>query len=102
MAHYGVPGLVRVESIDLGRIGLADDADQLGRETLPTAQHPYAHPFPLQPAPFVLQKGLSDYYPVYELNAYTREPTGMAEIYSDLHASIQDALSAAHSIESIA
>ncbi len=42
------------------------------------------------PAPFVLQTGLDDFYPRYELNAYTREPVRMSEIYSALHARIQD------------
>ena len=43
-----------------------------------------------EPAPFVLQTGLSDFYPEYELNAYTNEPNKMAKTYSDLHANIQD------------
>ncbi len=42
------------------------------------------------PAPFVLQKSLDDFYVNYELNAYTREPTKQAKIYSDLHQNIQD------------
>jgi small-conductance mechanosensitive channel len=43
-----------------------------------------------EPAPFVLQTGLNDFYVGYELNAYTREPHKMAQIYSDLHQHIQD------------
>ncbi len=43
-----------------------------------------------EPAPFVLQTSLDDYYVSYELNAYTDEPSRMAEIYSDLHEHIQD------------
>lgn len=43
-----------------------------------------------QPAPFVLQTSLDDFYVSYELNARTREPNKMAEIYSRLHQNIQD------------
>ena len=43
-----------------------------------------------EPSPFVLQTGLNDYYPVYELNAYTNNPSMMARIYSELHQNIQD------------
>lgn len=43
-----------------------------------------------EPAPFVLETGLNDWYPVYQLNAYTREPQRMAAIYSALHQNIQD------------
>ena len=42
------------------------------------------------PAPFILQKALNDWYVEYELNAYTRDPHRMARIYSELHANIQD------------
>lgn len=42
------------------------------------------------PVPFVLQTSLDDYYVSYELNAYTKEPLRMAEIYSELHQNIQD------------
>lgn len=42
------------------------------------------------PAPFVLQTSLDDYYISYELNAYTAKPSQMANIYSDLHKNIQD------------
>jgi len=42
------------------------------------------------PAPFVLQKGLDDFYVSYELNAYTSAPREMLNIYSDLHQNIQD------------
>lgn len=43
-----------------------------------------------EPAPFVLQTSLDDWYVAYELNAYTKLPGKMAIIYSDLHARIQD------------
>lgn len=44
----------------------------------------------LQPAPFVLQTSLDDYYVCYELNAYTDQPESMAITYSNLHQNIQD------------
>ena len=31
-----------------------------------------------EPKPFVLQTALNDFYVAYEINAYTREATGMA------------------------
>lgn len=43
-----------------------------------------------EPAPFVLQKSLDDFYVVYELNAYTDAPEKMAVIYSRLHQNILD------------
>lgn len=43
-----------------------------------------------EPAPFVLQTALNDFYVSYELNAYTDSPTLMAKIYSDIHQHIQD------------
>ena len=42
------------------------------------------------PAPFVLQTALNDFYVSYELNAYTDLPTKMQVIYSDLHRNIQE------------
>jgi len=43
-----------------------------------------------EPAPFVLQKALDDFYVSYELNAYTDTPREVLNIYSDLHRNIQD------------
>lgn len=43
-----------------------------------------------QPAPFVLQRSLDDFYVTYELNAYTDIPREVLNIYSDLHRNIQD------------
>lgn len=43
-----------------------------------------------EPAPFVLQKSLDDFYVTYELNAYTKEPERMARIYSEMNRNIQD------------
>jgi small-conductance mechanosensitive channel len=43
-----------------------------------------------EPPPFVLQRGLSDFYVNYELNAYTRDPQKMVRLYSGLHQNIQD------------
>lgn len=44
----------------------------------------------VEPPPFVLQTGLGDFSVAYELNAYTKEVTRMARIYSDLHQHVQD------------
>lgn len=48
-----------------------------------------------EPAPYVLQTALSDFYVEYELNATTREPSGKQRIYSDLHANILNAFNTA-------
>ena len=42
------------------------------------------------PPPFVLKTNLDDHYVTYELNAYTSNPSEMAEIYSELHQNILD------------
>jgi len=43
-----------------------------------------------EPAPYVLQTSLDDYYVSYRINAYTKEANKQALIYSALHANIQD------------
>lgn len=43
-----------------------------------------------EPEPFVLETSLSDWYPVYQINAYIKDADQMAKIYSDLHQNIQD------------
>ncbi|NJM23255.1 MAG: mechanosensitive ion channel [Richelia sp. RM2_1_2] len=43
-----------------------------------------------EPLPFVLQTSLDDFYVSYELNAFTRNPSIMARIYSEMHQNIQD------------
>lgn len=43
-----------------------------------------------EPAPFVLQTSLNDFYVTYEINAYTRQPIRMLDIFAELHANIQD------------
>ena len=48
-----------------------------------------------EPKPFVLQTRLDDWYVVYQINAYTRNPECMAKIFSDLHQNIQDKFHAA-------
>jgi len=48
-----------------------------------------------EPAPFVWQTALNDFYVTYEINAYTNEPRNMIDIYAALHANIQDAFYAA-------
>lgn len=42
------------------------------------------------PKPFVLETELSDFYPVYQINAYIHDADRLAQIYSDLHQNIQD------------
>ncbi len=42
------------------------------------------------PAPFVLQTSLDDFYVSYEINACTGQPSRMAVIYSELNQNIQD------------
>lgn len=43
-----------------------------------------------EPPPFVLQTGLNDYYPAYELNVHVLDATAMRRVLSDLNAQIQD------------
>lgn len=47
------------------------------------------------PAPFILQTSLDNYYVSYQLNAYTREASRQAVLYSLLHQHIQDQFNAA-------
>lgn len=42
------------------------------------------------PRPFVLETSLSDWHPVYQVNAYIKEADRLGQIYSDLHQNIQD------------
>jgi small-conductance mechanosensitive channel len=50
-----------------------------------------------QPAPYVVQESLNDYYPTYCLGVYTDRPCGMAlsQLQGRLHANIQDRFFAA-------
>lgn len=48
-----------------------------------------------EPEPFVLETSLSDFYPVYQINAYIQDADQLAQIYSDLHQNIQDKFNAA-------
>jgi small-conductance mechanosensitive channel len=48
-----------------------------------------------EPRPFVWQTALNDFYVTYEINAYTRSPRDMIDIYAALHARIQDTFNAA-------
>ena len=43
-----------------------------------------------EPKPFVLQTSLEDFYVAYQINAYTREASRQALVYSMLHQNIQD------------
>lgn len=42
------------------------------------------------PQPFVLETGLEDYYPCYQINAYIKDADKLAFIMSELHQNIQD------------
>lgn len=42
------------------------------------------------PRPFVLQTSLSDWYPVYQVNAYIKNAQDLQQIYSILHQNIQN------------
>ncbi len=44
-----------------------------------------------EPAPFVLQNALDDFYVKYELNVYAASSDNMPLLYSELHQNIQDA-----------
>lgn len=48
-----------------------------------------------EPAPFVLQTSLDDFFVSYQINAYTREPVRMADLQSKLHENIQEAFNRA-------
>lgn len=43
-----------------------------------------------EPEPFVLETSLSDWYPVYQINAYITDADNLMQIYSELHQNIQD------------
>ncbi len=47
------------------------------------------------PEPFVLETSLSDFYPVYQINAYIKEADKIPAIYSGLYQNIQDKFAAA-------
>jgi len=47
------------------------------------------------PKPYVLQTGLGDYYPTYQINAHTKDPKRAATIYSNLFSNIQDSFNEA-------
>ena len=46
--------------------------------------------FETEPAPFIYQTSLDDFYVSYQVNAYTRHPNDQASIYSELHQNILD------------
>lgn len=43
-----------------------------------------------EPAPFVLETSLQDFYPVYQVNVYVKDADKSALIYSELYKNIQD------------
>jgi len=48
-----------------------------------------------EPKPFVLQTSLDDFYISYEINAWTKSPERMPELYAHLHENIQDQFNSA-------
>ena len=48
-----------------------------------------------EPEPFVLETSLSDFYPVYQINAYIKDADKLNQLYSDLFQNIQDKFAAA-------
>lgn len=48
-----------------------------------------------EPAPYVLQTALNDFYVSYQLRAFTKHPARLLLIYSELHQNIQDKCNAA-------
>lgn len=48
------------------------------------------HGISSDPEPFVLETELSDFYPVYQINAFIRDADRLPRIYSELHQHIQD------------
>lgn len=48
-----------------------------------------------EPKSFVLQTSLDDFYVSYEINAFTKEATKQAFVYSNLHQNIQDSFNEA-------
>ncbi len=49
-----------------------------------------------EPKPFVLILELANFYVQYEINAYTDNPSGLAQIYSNLHKNVLDLFDKAH------
>ena len=47
------------------------------------------------PRPFVLETSLSDWYPVYQINAYIKQADKMAQFFFFLHQNIQDQINEA-------
>ncbi|MDH5275865.1 MAG: mechanosensitive ion channel family protein, partial [Gammaproteobacteria bacterium] len=84
------PGLILHSSVTIGY-----DAPWRQVHDLLTAAASRTPGIEKEPAPFVLQTALDDFYVRYELNATTSTPNRMAEIYSELHANIQDAFNEA-------
>lgn len=48
-----------------------------------------------EPEPFVLETSLSDFYPVYQINAYIKDADKLNQLYSELFQNIQDKFAAA-------
>ena len=68
------------------------DAPRVGN---PVNQAPPRALTPSEPAPFVLQTSLDDFYVSYQIKAYTEQPGMASKIYSQLHSNIQDGFNGA-------
>ncbi len=84
------PGLVLNTSVTIGY-----DAPWRTVHALLTSAAARTENIVAEPAPFVLQTSLDDFFVSYEINAVTRRADLMAATYSALHAQIQDAFNEA-------
>lgn len=83
-------GLIIHTSITIGY----DTPWPLVHKALETAAANTANLMPT-PKPFVLQTSLDDFYVEYQINAYTKEASKQASIYSELHQNIQNSFNQA-------
>lgn len=89
-AHAATPGLILHTTVTLGY-----DAPWRTVEELLIQAALNTPGILADPKPFVLQTSLNDSHISYELNATTREPARMAELYSTLHRHIQESFNTA-------
>jgi small-conductance mechanosensitive channel len=83
------PGLILHTSVTIGYDAPWQRVHELLTEAARRTEHILA-----EPAPFVLQTSLDDFYVSYELNAYTDQPQLMAATYSLIHQNIQETFNA--------
>src|SRR5262249_39921501 len=83
--HPGEHGILLHTSVTIGY----DAPWRLVRDMLIEAARRTAE-LEREPAPFVLQRSLSDFYVEYEINAYLRRPELRIRVLAELHSHIQD------------